>query len=174
MTHDKEETEPPPHHNQHQHHHRPHRAWVRKFNSELRKWKEQFDKRNGWEWFLPSLLVSRLYERLRVSVTTDSVFIEWSNPGFPCCLVHCLSLCSLPIWLSTALQVARSTSPHCYQYNTSGPELSVSNHDDELLWMSSPQSPQRTVMTFITFAVSPTAAADDVFPSESAALKSLC
>lgn len=167
MTHDKEKRESPPHHH-------PHRAWVRKFNSKLRKWKEWFDKRDGWEWFLPpSLFVSRVYERLWVSVTTDSVFIEWSNPGFPCCLVHCLSLCFLPIWLSTALQVARSTSPHCYQDNTSWPKLSISNHEDELLWMSSPQSPRRTVMTFITFAVSPTAATDDVFPSESAALKGL-
>lgn len=71
----------------------------------------------------PSLIVSRLYERLWVSVTTDSVFIEWSNPGSPCCLVHCLSLCSLPIWLSTALQVARTTSPHCYEYDTFRPWL---------------------------------------------------
>lgn len=156
--------------------HHPYWAWLRKFNSELRKWKEHFDKRNGWEWFFfpPSLIVSRLYERLWVSVTTDSVFIEWSNPGSPCCLVHCLSLCSLPIWLSTALQVARTTSPHCYEYDSFWPELSISDHDYELLWMSSPQSPQRTVMTFITFPESPTAATDDVFPFEFPVLKGLC
>lgn len=78
------------------------------------------------DFFFLSLIVSRLYERPRVSVTSDSVFIEWSNPGSPCCQVHCLSLCSLPIWLSTALQVVRTTSPHCQGYNTFWPHLSFS------------------------------------------------
>lgn len=73
-----------------------------------------------------SLIVSCLYERPQVSVTSDFVFIEWSNPGSPSCQVHCLSLCPLPIWLSTALQVARTTSPHCYEYNTFWPDLCFS------------------------------------------------
>lgn len=125
MTHDKEKK---PHH--------PCWAWVRKSNSGLRKWKEQFDKRNDWEWFFffpQSLIVSRLYERPWVSVTNDSVFIEWSNPGSPCCQVHCFSLCSLPIWLSTALQVATTTSPHCYGYNTFWPDLCFT---EPWLWTS--------------------------------------
>lgn len=50
----------------------------------------------------------------------------------------------------------------------------ISDHDYELLWMSSPQSPQRTVMTFITFPESPTAATDDAFPFEFPVLKGLC
>lgn len=67
--------------------------------------------------FSQPLIVSRLHERPWVSVTNDSAFIEWSNPGSPRCQVHCFSLCSLPIWLSTALQVAAATSPHCYNHN---------------------------------------------------------
>lgn len=124
--------------------------------------------------FFLSLIVSCLYERPWVSVTSDSVFIEWSNPGSPCRQVQCLSLCSLPIWLSPALQVARTTSPHCYEYNMFWPDRSVS---EPWLWttrMSSPQSPSRTVMTFITFPVSPRAATDDIFPFGFPVLKGCC
>lgn len=119
----------------------------------------------GNDFFFPqSLIVSRLCERPWVSVTNDSVFIEWSNPGSPCCQVHCSSLCSLPIWLSTALQVATTTSPHCYKYNTFWPDLCFT---EPWLWTSLKGFTTKSIEDcndIHNLSVSPTAATDDVFP----------
>lgn len=123
--------------------------------------------------FFLSLIVSCLYERPRPSVTSDSVFIEWSNPGSPCCQVHCLSLCSLPIWLSTALQVVRTTSPHCHEYNTFWPDLSFS---EPWLWTTLNEFTTKSVEDcndIHNLSWVPTAATDDVFPIGFPVLKAL-
>lgn len=87
--------------------------------------KRTLKKRNGWRFFFfpPSCpIVSRPYEsdeclsrRILFSLSA------WSNPGFPRCPVRR----SLPILLSTALQVTSATSPHCCEYNTFWPEPSL-------------------------------------------------
>jgi len=98
------------------------------------------------------------------SVRSDSVFIECSNPGSPCCQVHCLSLCSLPIWLSTALQVAKTTSPHCSQDNNFWPDRSFA---EPQRWTTLNELTTKSVEDcndIHNLYVSPAAATDHVFP----------
>lgn len=91
----------------------------------LRNEKRTLKKRNGWRWFFfspPCPIVGHLYESNEcLSRLILFSLSAWSNPGFPCCLGHRF----LPILLSTALQVASTTSPHCCKHNTFWPEPSL-------------------------------------------------
>lgn len=97
-------------------------------------------------------------------VRSDSAFIEWSNPGSPCRQVHWLSLCSLPIWWSTALRVVRTASSHCRKYNAFWPD---SRGSSKLLWTTLNELTTKSVEDcndIHNLSVSPAAAAHIVFP----------
>lgn len=125
--------------------------------------KEQFDKRNGDDWLFISVPRCGPSPWKAASVRSDSVFIERSNPGSPCRQVHCLSLCVLPIWLSTALQVARAASPLCYKHNALGLDGALQNRDYEVLWMRSAESVE-DCNDIHNLSASSAAAAEIVFP----------